>query len=940
MRDKSVWVLCAILLFSWAGPSLAASPPERVNFQGVLRDNSGNPLDGDHDMVFRFFSTAEAVAATCDCGVANGSPGCNEPTCQADVCAADSFCCDSDWDAICAASSVMFDSCQTCIGTVEALSDSHVGPMAVNVNNGLFAVALGSGTVSPGAGPGVFARLSKVFRELGEVFVEIEVDGEVLTPRIRIEAAAWALNAGGLDVREGDRRLTVNHFAQPSITAGTAGDASLRVKLHFEPLERWVARGDGTLHWGGGAAELDTNLFREGPDRLRTDDTLVVGSGIETSGVIGINSVAELDGRAGVFTNGGYTAVLARRTSAKPFDVTGAGGEFSGLNTHAYLAQHKFEEGTYGIDASGSVTGGFFSTVGGSGMAYTAIGDTGIEASGSAAGGFFYDSDGTGVAMLGYGDVGIEASGAMGGVFTGSPAVKGTGLGTGSAAMFSNNGYSATFASYFTSPFGDTGRAGNFDGDGSYAEIATYRSKEGPYGIFAGGGEAGGYFESTSSSAFAYVGIDDSKITGSGSVSFMQNHPYNADEVIVYIAPEGDEAATYTRGTAQLVDGEARIPLGETFQWVTNPDIGLTAYLTPVGDWADLYIAEKSTTELVVRSGDGASDAQFDYMVYGLRIGFEEASIVREKKREAYIPSMNHHRGLYAKRPDLRRFNSLERFQSMEQAKAAKTELDLSAANALRSAIQEYDPAVHGPVTVRHSNNPGGVASASAGAGGVSRGTAPDEGDSTGQTDDPSAEQAASDQRPRKRPLDTEGQSRAGTVRSLVADTATLVDVTEIVEVGDVVVIDPEHPGSMSLARVPGDSRVFGIVAGAGSCRSRRLVAGQGDRDLARPGGDVGRCVLQGRRRLRRPAPRRPADDIADTRSRDAGPRSPTRHDPGQGPGATGHRTRHHQGAGHPEVGGGKKGDGYKNGVSGTPSPPLRHTKTGTDMTSVPVDCC
>ncbi|MCH9686496.1 MAG: choice-of-anchor J domain-containing protein [Deltaproteobacteria bacterium] len=38
-----------------------------------------------------------------DCCAANGSAGCDDPTCQDAVCAADPFCCSTEWDAICAA---------------------------------------------------------------------------------------------------------------------------------------------------------------------------------------------------------------------------------------------------------------------------------------------------------------------------------------------------------------------------------------------------------------------------------------------------------------------------------------------------------------------------------------------------------------------------------------------------------------------------------------------------------------------------------------------------------------------------------------------------------------------------------------------------------------------------------------------------------------------
>lgn len=173
----------------------------------------------------------------------------------------------------------------------------------------------------------------------------------------------------------------------------------------------------------------------------------------------------------------------------------------------------------------------------------------------------------------------------------------------------------------------------------------------------------------------------------------MQNHPHNQDRVIVYTAPEGDEVATYTRGTGKLVGGEVRIQLGETFKWVTNPDIGLTAYLTPRGDCKGLYVASLTTSEMVVKElQGGTSNVAFDFIVYGLRIGFEEASVVQEKIREAYIPSMSSQRELYNKYPELRHFNALEHFRQM-YSQIGKP-FDLGASQALHDAIHEFDPAI------------------------------------------------------------------------------------------------------------------------------------------------------------------------------------------------------------------------------------------------------
>ena len=42
-------------------------------------------------------------------------------------------------------------------------------------------------------------------------------------------------------------------------------------------------------------------------------------------------------------------------------------------------------------------------------------------------------------------------------------------------------------------------------------------------------------------------------------------------------------SGTMTRGSARLTNGEAHVVLGGTFALVANPDLGLTAHLTPRG---------------------------------------------------------------------------------------------------------------------------------------------------------------------------------------------------------------------------------------------------------------------------------------------------------------------------------------------------------------------
>ena len=137
-RHRLVFVSLA---FASAVAALAAPPPALINHQGVLRDAPDRPLSGTYDMTFRF----------CDAAVAGN----------------------------------------------EILVDAHTpgGGSAVVVSGGLFDVTLGGGTVSDGSGPGVYTSFADVFRDHATVYMSIQVGAETLSPRVRIVAAACALNA-------------------------------------------------------------------------------------------------------------------------------------------------------------------------------------------------------------------------------------------------------------------------------------------------------------------------------------------------------------------------------------------------------------------------------------------------------------------------------------------------------------------------------------------------------------------------------------------------------------------------------------------------------------------------------------------------------------------------------------------------------------------------
>lgn len=121
-------------------------------------------------------------------------------------------------------------------------------------------------------------------------------------------------------------------------------------------------------------------------------------------------------------------------------------------------------------------------------------------------------------------------------------------------------------------------------------------------------------------------------ITATGAKLFVQDHPTDPTKEIHYIALEAGEAGTYTRGTARLTDGVAVIDLPEHFALVTSAD-GLTAQITPRGPVQSmLYVEMVSASLLIVKaSHEVDNDVPFDYMVNGIRIGYQGHQPIRTR---------------------------------------------------------------------------------------------------------------------------------------------------------------------------------------------------------------------------------------------------------------------------------------------------------------------
>ncbi len=435
--------------------------------------------------------------------------------------------------------------------------------------------------------------------------------------------------------------------------------------------------------------------------------------------------------------------------SAAIFSSASAGTlvELAGTSYAAKFVSNSSAFGVYATSASGTAVYG--ASQSGVGVRASSSSDYGVEASGGVGGGKFTAANDSSFAQLGR----TSGTGVVG-------------VGSFAGGEFQQLGSNA----YARLAFGRTG-------------VAAYANAP---------GENPGWFQDFTAGSSTTVGQAGYKVQGNGAVSFVQNDPDDASRVIVYAAPEGDEVAVYTRGSAKLVNGEARVVLGPTFRKVANPDLGITAQLTPIGAWSDLYVVSKSTEELIVRSRDSKpNDVSFDYQVWALRIGFEDKAIVQPKQHESFIPSRSSDDAIYAAHPELRSFaarqrHSVERAHLQPLEKAVDTQRSLT----LEKAIGVYDKARDFAKVAPPDFDPA-----------IERDRGAQRRESQPVTDKPAASVETAVARPEtviEQPLPTSSQ---------------LVAIGESVEAGDLLAITVD--GRLLRSSLAGDALVYGIVAGA-----------------------------------------------------------------------------------------------------------------------------
>ncbi|MCT9932446.1 hypothetical protein N5079_19785 [Planotetraspora sp. A-T 1434] len=93
-----------------------------------------------------------------------------------------------------------------------------------------------------------------------------------------------------------------------AVTAADVTSSVVRGQISGDTVARAVVFADGKHEWGSGTASRDTNLYRNGTDQLKTDDSLVVGARLAVGQALGSDAIA-------VTTDGTISAALLKASA-------------------------------------------------------------------------------------------------------------------------------------------------------------------------------------------------------------------------------------------------------------------------------------------------------------------------------------------------------------------------------------------------------------------------------------------------------------------------------------------------------------------------------------------------------------------------------------------------------------------------------------------------
>jgi hypothetical protein len=215
--------------------------------------------------------------------------------------------------------------------------------------------------------------------------------------------------------------------------------------------------------------------------------------------------------------------------------------------------------------------------------------------------------------------------------------VYGRAYGYGNPSSYGIRGYAynssdgVAYAGYFTNSSSGTGSHYGI-------RVASSGTASTPtnYGVYA---YATGADPASNIGLYSYVAnaADFALYAPNGQKSWVNPDPEDPTQQVVYVTLEGGFAGTYFAGRAELINGKATVILPDHFRKVTNGEENVMVTVTPRGRCNGLMVPESSNDQFVVEELlDGKSDVEFDFIVMGTRLGYEEYEPIRENTD--YVP--------------------------------------------------------------------------------------------------------------------------------------------------------------------------------------------------------------------------------------------------------------------------------------------------------------
>ena len=353
-------------------------------------------------------------------------------------------------------------------------------------------------------------------------------------------------------------------------------------------------------------------------------DTGVAGTSVNSVGVYGTGAIGVLGYTTTPSTGGllgsgvigeGYNGVYGFSTSTVSGDgagVIGSAANADGVEgTGEYGVYGQGEgPGVYGQSQSSYGTGVVGSSTGGAGVsAYSASGQAGTFYTGSSATAVVaYNSSGSDVALL-------SAPGGEAGMFLGfsgsaaHPAIVSLQMTSGTDYFTAINGTNQQAAP--TETFVVQGASANYSGDA----VPTYASDVQMSGDLYVQGRVYQLCSSGSGAMFPVTAPAGHCSYDNDLTPAVRTRSASAPRVTTY-TPHQSLPTTEDFGEAQLVNGQASVPLERTFASTIDASRSYLVFITPLGDCRGLYVASRSPNGFSVRElMNGRTNVAFQYRI-------------------------------------------------------------------------------------------------------------------------------------------------------------------------------------------------------------------------------------------------------------------------------------------------------------------------------------